>query len=222
MADNLQYVQMTRPHVEVGYGKIAAGDILRVSKDRAERWLGGGLAEESNEGAYTKFRDAKYGARADKNSAFDALNRDRSGDLWDVSTHRDAMTAPEAGLRRAVEAGIPLVNMAALRTEDGLPLSKDASVEEILEARARVHPEVTGVLTAHERSSVQGGGSHYDMPMPLNPALRAQEQVIRENERNEQSAAFLKENTPARGSARAAAAARRTEANHPQQAEKKD
>jgi hypothetical protein len=45
------------------------------------------------------------------------------------------------------------------------------------------------------------------MPMPLNPQAREQEKLIRENERNAQSATFLKENdqeTMPKGSARSA------------------
>jgi hypothetical protein len=215
---------MTQPHVEVGFGKLRPGQVLRVDPDRADRWMVAGIAEASSEGAYNKFREARAQGIEDRQGAFSALNRDDKAALWDVSTHRDVLTAPEDGLRRAMEAGVPLVNMGSLRTEDGLPLAADASIEQILEARAALHPGVMSPLTEHEMASTSGGGSHYDMPLPLNPAARDTERTIRENERNRQSDTFLKENQPARGSARAAAAARRSEtaAAQAQQAEKRD
>lgn len=188
-----QYIQMVRAQSDAQYGKLEAGRIMRVDNDRANRWITAGIAEKSDEGAYTKFREARAETISNREGAFSALNRDDRAALWDVSTHRDALSAPEAGLRAAVEAGIPLVNLGALRTPEGLPLDPEASIEEILEARNNLHPDAVGVLTAHERASTSGGGSHYDMPMPLNPALREQERAIREQERNAQSDAYRAE-----------------------------
>jgi hypothetical protein len=205
--DSVAYVQMTEPHFEVGYGKLRVGQIVRADPDRADRWMSAGLAEKASKSDYEKFRNDRVETANSREAAFSSLNRDNRAALWDVSTHRDALSAPEEGLRAAREAGIPLVNVSRLRSEDGLPLAEDAEIEEILEARANLHPGIHSPLTEHAAASTSGGGSHYDMPMPLNPQAREQEKLIRENERNAQSATFLKENdqgTMPRGSARSA------------------
>jgi hypothetical protein len=180
------YVKMLQPHADARYGKLAVGKVVALDKGRAERWVAVGVAESSSKTAYEKQGEQKQRRADDREVAFQRLN-DNQAAYWDVSTHRDALTAPEEGLRRAFEGGVPLVNVDALRDEDGMPLQPDASIEEIVEARKNLHPDLEGVLTAHERSSIQGGGSHYDMPMPLNPKARAIEEEIRRNERNAQS-----------------------------------
>jgi len=223
MADDVAYIQMTQAQADASYGKLQPGRILRVDQDRADRWITAGLAEPSDEGAYQQQLDARVETIKDREGRFAQLNRDDKAALWDVSTHRDALTAPEAGLRAAVEAGVPLVNLGRLRTPEGLPIDPDASVEEILEARQNLHPELLAPLTSHERASTSGGGSHYDMPMPLNPELRQQERIIRQNERNAQSEAYANEQegqaasqdtTTLSPSIRQQAAARRSQAQH--------
>ncbi len=180
------YRKMLQPHSDSRYGKLPVGKVVALDADRAGRWDAIGLTEEASKSAYEKQAGAKQARVDDREVAFQRLN-DNQAAYWDVATHRDALTAPEAGLRRAQEAGVSLVNVDALRDEDGKPLQPDADIEDIIAARQNLHPDLTGVLTAHERSSIQGGGSHYDMPMPLNPAAREQEMRIREQERNAQS-----------------------------------
>lgn len=179
----LVYVKMTHAHADARYGKLAPGRVLQLPRDVADRWASVGLVADATEAAYTKQREQKQGKVDSREEAFARLNN-RGAELWDVSTHRDALTAPREGLERARAAGIPLVNTDMLRDEDGVPLDPDASVDEIMEARANLHPDAQSPLTAHSQASTSGGGSHYDMPMPLNPQARAMEESIRSQERN--------------------------------------
>lgn len=219
-----QYVKMVRPQADATYGKMRPGQVLCVDTDRADRWIAAGLAEPSDEAAHTAWKDERAERIESREGAYSALNREGSGSmaLWDVSTHRDALSAPEAGLRAAREAGVPLVNLGRLRNMDGLPIDPDASIEDILEARANLHPDVLDPLTAHEQASTSGGGSHYSTPMPLNPAARAVEQTIRDNERNAQSDAYHAQQAangePAEGEEAATPASRAREAAQRNQA----
>jgi hypothetical protein len=105
-------------------------------------------------------------------AAFQALNDGHA--LWDVSTYRDVLTAPESGLRQAYDAGIPLVNVHILRDENGDTLPPNADIEDILDARELMHPDLTAPLAAHDRSSVMGGGSPFaEQLRRADPALPA-------------------------------------------------
>lgn len=165
MAENdVVYVEATSAFGDADYGKIPAGKVLRMEKTRANRFLAAGVAKESTEAAFNKYTDERQ-ARVDERGRkedFDSLDRPAVADDWDTSTTRDVTMAPEEGIRRAYAQG-RLVNTNMLRDKDGVVLPADASLEEILEARKNL-AFGESELTAHERSSVQGGGPHTHRP----------------------------------------------------------
>lgn len=205
--DSVKYVQMTQHQSDSSYGKMYPGQILRVDIDRADRWVAAGIAEASTEKAWEKFREQRAEKIENRQSEFSALNRDDKSAVWDVQTHRDVLTATEAGLRAARKAGVPLVNLGRLRTPDGLPIDPDSSIEAILEARKNL-PKA-GASPKPTRSS---GSSDPHMPLPLSPKARAAEEKIRAAEQNAESDALKAEKTPEAGSARAQQAMRRNQA----------
>jgi hypothetical protein len=75
-----------------------------------------------------------------------------------------------------------------LRDEDGDVLPPDADIDDILDARANLHPDLAAPFAAHDRSSVMGGGSPYvsnmpgATPMPLSPQHRAQMERVQAQE----------------------------------------
>lgn len=161
MADqDVLYVRMSMSTGDADLGKLAEGSVIAVTAAQAERFKRVGIATASTEAAFKNYQEKRekvahreHGAQAQ----FDALNQAQSDD-WDTSTTRDVTMAPDAGIRRAFEQG-RLVNTALLRDPDGNVLPQDATLEQILEARHRLaKPE--SELTAHDRSSVQGGGPH--------------------------------------------------------------
>lgn len=163
----MKYVKILEPTVSTRFGKLAAGRIVPVEDDMAEGWKGLGISEMSSEAAYTKARDERQekAGGGERGAALRDLSAQKSA-LWDVSTHRDAMTSPEEGLKAAVEAGVPLVNLGMLKDDDGHPLQSDASVKDIMDARSLLQER--DPLRDHAQASTSGGGSHYYTPSPLN------------------------------------------------------
>ena len=154
------YIEMTQHQADADYGKMRAGRIYQMPPDRAERFVGIGVAKSSTASAFDKQQKERADRVEQKRTRageFAALNAE-GGDPWDASESRDVTTATEAGLKRAFEQG-RLVNTDRLLDEHGNPLPPDASFEDIMAARNRLH-YVEAPLTDHERSSVQGGGSH--------------------------------------------------------------
>lgn len=160
------YVKMKQATYHIRFGKVQPGRVLPVTPAEAEAWVGLGLAETISKGEYEKGREEHYSNLNPHLTDQESYNRlnDPKAQLWDVSTHRDASMAPEAGLRAAQEAGISLVNTQVLKDKDGRPLPPDANVDEIMEARSRMTSD--DKLHSHERSSTMGGGSHYTNDNP--------------------------------------------------------
>ena len=188
------YMKLTQDQADARLGKLRAGDIRALDQAKATRWLSAGIAEQVTEAEFRQQQDRKEQKATAAQEAFRALN-DGSA-VWDVATYRDVLTAPESGLRLAHERGIPLVNVHVLRDEDGDVLPPDADIEDILDARRLLHPDLVAPLAAHDRSSVMGGGSPYvnnmtgdGMPAPLNPAHRAMMEKVAEQERYAQQRA---------------------------------
>ena len=160
------YVKMKQPTYHIRFGKVQPGRCLPVTPAEAEAWAGLGLAETISESEYEKGREEHYSNLNPHLTDQESYNRlnDPKAQLWDVSTHRDASMAPEKGLRAAQEAGISLVNTQILHDKDGRPLPPDATVDQIMEARAAMTSD--DKLHSHERSSTMGGGSHYTNDNP--------------------------------------------------------
>jgi hypothetical protein len=180
------YMKMTEPQVDARLGKLTPGKVVPVDRAKATRWLTVGIAEQASKGDYEEQQDRRVRKMTARQNAFNSLNDGHA--LWDVSTYRDVLTAPESGLRMAYERGISLVNVHMLRDEDGDPLPPDADIEEILEARQYLHPDLVAPLAAHDRSSVMGGGSPYSQnvtggPMPLSPQHREMAERLAEADR---------------------------------------
>jgi hypothetical protein len=154
------YVEMTQPQGDADFGKMAKGRVYRMPAAQAERFVRVGVAKQSSEAAFKKQSEARaqrVELQRTRSGEFAALNEEGAA-FWDVSTTRDVTMAPEEGIRKAFEQG-RLVNTDRLTDEDGEPLPADANLEQILEARSRLgYGEAP--YTEHERSSVQGGGSH--------------------------------------------------------------
>lgn len=181
------YMKMNEANVDARMGKMQRGKVYPMTQDMATRFLMAGIAEQVGRGEYDNQRQGQQDRLSQRQQAFLQLNQAHA--LWDTSTHRDVLTAPEDGLRRAYEAGMPLSNLDYLRDEDGQALTQDASIEQILEARQLLSVNAQFPLQAHDRSSVQGGGSHFTNPyavqggpQPLAPKYREQAQQIAENE----------------------------------------
>jgi hypothetical protein len=178
------YMKLTEPQVDARLGKLAAGKIRPLDEAKARRWLSAGIAEQVSRAEYDEQQDRMVQRSTAQQAAFQALNDGHA--LWDVSTYRDVLTAPESGLRQAYDAGIPLVNVHILRDENGDTLPPTADIEDILDARELMHPDLTAPLAAHDRSSVMGGGSpfqnNYGGPTPLSPRHRAMMDKVREQE----------------------------------------
>lgn len=183
------YMKMLTDNADARLGKLQAGQIVPMDRAKATRYLTTGVAEQASSADY----EAQQGRKAQKATAaqerFRALNQ--GADVWDVATYRDVLTAPESGLRIAHARGIPLINVHMLRDEDGDVLAPDSDIEDILDARKLMHPDLLAPLAAHGRSSVMGGGSPYGSnvnpglgtPMPLSPQHRAMMEKIAEQER---------------------------------------
>jgi len=190
------YMKMTTNNVHPRLGKLAPGQVIALDRDTATRYLMAGVAEQVSSGDYDDQRKKRRDKVTAQQQRFRSLNDQYA--MWDVSTYRDVLTAPEAGLRQAHERGIALVNVHMLRDEDGDPLPPDADIDEILEARQSLHSELAAPLAAHDRSSVMGGGSHYASnvpigPMPLNPGYREMAERIHRGEIYAQERAFMHE-----------------------------
>jgi hypothetical protein len=191
------YMRMTQPNVDARLGKLREGQVVPMDQARATRYLSAGVAVQVSKGEYDEHVDRRQQKATAQQNAFRALNDGAA--VWDVATYRDVLTAPEKGLRLAVERGIPLVNVHMLRDEDGDPLAPDADIEDILDARELMHPDLVAPLAAHDRSSVMGGGSPYvsnvnpggASPMPLSPQHRAMaERIAQQEQYAQQPAAF--------------------------------
>lgn len=182
------YMKMLTPNVDARLGKLREGQIVPMDADKATRYLTARVAVQASEGEYNDQMGRRQEKATAQQNAFRALND--GGAVWDVATYRDVLTAPEKGLRLAHERGIPLVNVHMLRDEDGDPLAPDADIEDILDARELLHPDLVAPLAAHDRSSVMGGGSPYvnnvqpglSSPMPLSPQHRAMMQRVADQE----------------------------------------
>ena len=217
---HVYYMKMTTDNVHARLGKLRAGQVVPLDQATATRYLAAGAAEQVSSGDYEDAQNKRKENMSARQERFRALNDQYA--MWDVSTYRDVLTAPEKGLRLAAERGIPLVNVHYLRDENGDPLPPDADVDEILEARLLLNTELNAPLEAHDRSSVMGGGSHYQSnlgpsgPLPLNPGYRAMAERIAENEVFAERRAFLQDQPnesrssgSGSGSARTSRAARR-------------
>jgi hypothetical protein len=177
-------MKLTEPQVDARLGKMQAGRIRPMDEAKARRWLNANIAVQVPKAEYDEQQDRLMQRSTAQQAAFQALNDGHA--LWDVSTYRDVLTAPESGLRQAYDAGIPLVNVHILRDENGDTLPPNADIEDILDARELMHPDLTAPLAAHDRSSVMGGGSmyqnNYGGPTPLSPRHRAMMDRVREQE----------------------------------------
>jgi hypothetical protein len=157
------YLEMTEPHGDARYGKLAKGRVVAVDPTRAERWLASGIAKESSKSAYEKSRDNRVTVGDTRAAAFQSQDMS-DAHLWDIN-YRDAMTADPNKLQEAMDAGIPVLNTGNLVTEDGVPLRGDASFEDIMEARDRMQHPDDDESYSHTQSSVSGNRSHYqDFP----------------------------------------------------------
>lgn len=181
------YMRMTEANVDARMGKLSPGQIVVLPEDKALRWLNAGVAVQTNVHEYEEQQDRKSQQSSAAQERFRAMNDGHA--MWDVSTYRDVLTAPEHGLRLAYEAGIPLVNIHQLRDENGFPISPEADIEEILDARDLLHPDGVAPLAAHHRSSVMGGGSPYGEAEPLSPQHRDTMRRIADQERMAQGPA---------------------------------
>lgn len=190
------YMKMTTNNVHPRLGKLVPGQVVSLDKDTATRYLTAGVAEQVSSGDYEDARSKRRDKVTAQQQRFRSLNDQYA--MWDISTYRDVLSASDAGLRQAYERGIALVNVHLLQDEDGDPLPPDADIEEILEARQSLHSELVAPLTAHDRSSVMGGGSPYTSnvalgPMPLNPGYRDMAERIHRGEQYAQQRAALQD-----------------------------
>lgn len=186
------YMKMLAANNDARLGKMAPGKIFPMDQAKATRYLTTRMAVQASEAEYEEQQGRKQEKATAAQNAYRAINE--GGAVWDVSTYRDVLTAPESGLRIAHERGIPLINVHMLRDEDGDVLAPDADIDDILDARALLHPDLVAPFAQHDRSSVMGGGSPYTNnmnpgPMPLSPQHRATMERIAEQEVMAQSAA---------------------------------
>jgi len=214
------YMKLNEDQVDARLGKKRAGDIVALDKEKATRYAQVGIAEQVPYSEFAGQQERRDQRMTKRQERFAALNQ--GYDAWDVSTYRDVLTAPESGLRIAVERGIPLVNVHMLRDEDGEVLPPDADIEEILEARQYLHADLTAPLAAHDRSSVMGGGSPYTQnvpggPMPLTPRHREMAERIEQHERFANTPQALQiDREPRTPPGRAGAAQRRAQTMRPE------
>jgi hypothetical protein len=103
------YMRMTQPNVDARLGKLREGQVVPMDQARATRYLSAGVAVQVSKGEYDEHVDRRQQKATAQQNAFRALNDGAA--VWDVATYRDVLTAPEKGLRLAVERGIPLVNV---------------------------------------------------------------------------------------------------------------
>lgn len=186
---DVYYMRLLMNHADARFGKMHEGQIVAMPEDMASRYLTAGVAEQASESDYRETQDRRQQRASARQEAFRAINDGHA--MWDVSTYRDVLTAPEAGLRQAFERGIPLVNVHMLRDEEGDPIPPDADIEDILDARELLHADLVSPLDAHDRSSVMGGGSPFtsnvpvreDGPMPLSPRYRQMAERVNAEER---------------------------------------
>jgi hypothetical protein len=181
----MYYMKLNQDQVEARLGKMRRGQVVVVDRDQATRMAMTGIADQVSSSDFDDMRERRAEKLSRRQDAFRSLNE--GAGMWDVATYRDVLTAPEDGLRAAWERGIPLVNIHQLRDEDGDPLSPDADIEEIIEARQWLHSDLVAPLAAHDRSSVMGGGSPYGRnvasgPMPLNPGHRAMAEAVQRHD----------------------------------------
>lgn len=171
---DLYYMRMTDDQANARLGKLKRGQVVALGLDQARAFLSAGVAEQVSSAEYEQQQERRRQSVSARQEAFFRLN---AGDaLWDVSTHRDVLTASDMGLRAAYDAGMPLANLQYLKDADGNELTQDSDIEEILEARAtQLHPYEQFPQEAHDKSSVMGGGSHFGVqggPQPLTPKYR--------------------------------------------------
>lgn len=180
------YMKMIAPNVDARIGKMPEGKIFPMDAEKATRYLTARVAVQVSEDEFLDQQERKSQKATAAQNAYRAINE--GGAVWDVATYRDVLTAPESGLRIAHERGIPLINVHMLRDEDGDVLPPDADIDDILDARALLHPDMVAPFAAHDRSSVMGGGSPYTSnlnpggPMPLSPQHRATMERIQQQE----------------------------------------
>jgi hypothetical protein len=157
------YLEMTQPHVDVRFGKLAPGRIVPVQPDVATRWMGAGVAKESSESAYNKQRDERVGVGDRRVAALQQMN-DPDSAMWDVH-YRDAVLADPEKLKEAMDRGVVPTNLSTLQDDDGIPLDRTASYEDIMDARENLqHPDAA--IDAHTSASTSGNRSHYTEPVP--------------------------------------------------------
>lgn len=174
------YMRMTEHNVDARMGKLVPGQVVVLPEDKALRWLNAGVCVQTDVHEYEDQQNHKRQQSSAVQERFRAMNDGHA--MWDVSTYRDVLTASEQGLRLAWEAGITLVNVHQLRDEQGFPISPEADIEEILDARDLLHPDGVAPFAAHHRSSVMGGGSPYGDVEPLSPQYRDTMRRIAEQE----------------------------------------
>jgi hypothetical protein len=159
MPEDVIYVELTEPHVDKRFGKLAPGRVVGVDSAAAGRWVRAGIARKVSERAHEKHREERVQSGDRRIAAMEALN-DPDAELWDVN-YRNAATAPPENLRRAMDAGVPIMNPEALTDEEGIPLNRRASFEDVMAARENMaHPDDDPVF-GHATSSVSGNRSHY-------------------------------------------------------------
>jgi len=173
-----EYVEFTSPTGDVDYGKIAAGRVLPMSPERAAKLEELGIAKKSSKSAFEKQRKERQDAVEPSGRKADFEKLATAAD-WDVTSTRDALNAPEEGLKRAFAQG-RVVNTDLLKDKDGNVLPADASLEQILEARRNV--QATGTVTdRNERTAVQAdrppAGSDLDSPPPYTAGPPTKEQT---------------------------------------------
>jgi len=174
-------MKMIEPNADARLGKLEVGRIVPLDRDKALRWLTARVCVQATQQEYEEQQSRREVRATAAQNAYRAMS-DRHA-MWDVSTYRDVLTAPEEGLRMAFEANIPLVNLHILRDIEGNPLHPDSDIEDILDARDLMHPDVMAPLAAHTQSSVMGGESPYASPAPLSPQHRAAMTRVAEQER---------------------------------------
>jgi hypothetical protein len=186
----LYYMKLTEAQSDARMGKLREGAIRPMEEAKARRWLTAGIAVQVSQREYDEQQNRLVERSTAQQKAFQAMNDGHA--MWDVSTYRDVLTAPESGLRQAHARGIPLVNVHMLRDDNGDTLPPDADIEDILEARDNLHPDLVAPLARHDRSSVMGGGSVYgDAQTPLSPQHRAMMERVAEQEKYAQQPAGM-------------------------------
>src|SRR5678809_864328 len=87
------YMEVLSPEVHARIGKMEKGQVVRMDRDMALRYLTAGVVKQTTEAAFDKQQDRKATVASRQQEAFRTLNA--GYDAWDVSTYRDVLMAPE-------------------------------------------------------------------------------------------------------------------------------